>query len=176
MQTLEINQIYNQYKAKVLSSLIYATNDREASEELANDVFMKVYTHLEIFDVEKAQLGTWISKIAQNTLTDYWRKKKLETTSINHFMNDDGIPTLQIAGTLNANDLIESKETRVAIEAAMDKLGSKYREIAELYFYKNKKYIEIAEILDIPMSNVKVTLLRAKAMLQAELQVMYASL
>ena len=88
---------------------------------------------------------------------------------------------LQVSGNVQdfaspASELIESKELQKAINTAMCKLNETQKNVVDLYFIKGRKYEEIAEILNIGMSNVKVTLLRAKAILQTQLQNEYAAL
>ena len=59
---------------------------------------------------------------------------------------------------------------------ALNNLKPKYREVATLNFIEGRSYKEIANILQIPINTVKVTLLRAKEMLQNELQNEYLNM
>lgn len=171
--TKKFNDVYVEYHSRILKFINYRINlDLATAEELTNDVFMKVNEHLAIFDCDKSKLNTWIHSIAKNIIIDHYRKMKNNTDSINK-VNADGVLKVQIYSNDIASDLVEGKELQSAINTAMNKLKNKQKQIAELYFFHNMKYVEIAELLDIPLNSVKVTLLRAKEELQYSLKNVY---
>lgn len=146
----------------------------EVAEELTNDVFIKVNEHLKVFNPELSKVSTWIHTIAKNIIIDHYRKNKnSHLTQSTDLINSEGNEVFVIPSNANTSDLIEGKELSSAIHNAMEKLSQKQREVAELFFLHNKKYVEICEILDIPMERVKVTLLRAKIKLQESLKEVY---
>ena len=60
-----------------------------------------------------------------------------------------------------------------AIKTAMSDLKPKHKEIAVMYFKQNLKYTEIANILEIPLNNVKITIFRIREALQSSLKKEY---
>lgn len=174
MKNSDFAVIYKQYYSVVLDHIKFKINgDIMIAEELTDDVFIKVSEHLKIFNPDRASIKTWILTIARNIVIDYYRKVKEQTISINGFVNSEGHETIQIHSTLKASNKIEGQELGSAINTAMNQLTGKQKEIAELYFMHNKKYVEIAQVLDIPLGSVKATLLRAKESLQYLLRNVY---
>ena len=87
MQTF--NEIYSEYYSYVLNFISQKVS-RDVAEELTNDVFMKVNNNLDRFNPEKSKMSTWIISIAKNAIIDNFRKVKLQTTSIEAMVDDEG--------------------------------------------------------------------------------------
>jgi RNA polymerase sigma-70 factor (ECF subfamily) len=177
MKTL-FNQVYAENYSKILNFIKNKINgDLETAEELTNDVFLKVNEHLSIFNPDLATISTWIHTIAKNIVINHYRKQKEQLISIDnvHSDNDGKKHYITISSDDNTSDKIESRELSLAIDTAMNKLTGKYKEVAKLYFLHNKKYVEIADILDIPLNSVGTTLLRAKEALQWQLRNVHKS-
>jgi len=171
MKNSEYNAMYNKYHTSLLNFVKSKINENGVAEEIVNDVFLKAFEHLSIYKVELSTLNTWLHFIAKNKIIDYLRMKKLETISV----DETGKEVFQFKGTMNANDKIEGEEITTAINNAVSGLTGSQKDVAELYFFDQKKLTEIAEILDIPLNSVKVTLMRAKALLQEKLTNVYES-
>lgn len=172
---LNFNAIYKEYQPQVLNRLKMSIKNTDECEDICIEVFIKVNEFLGIFDCTKASLKTWIFKIADNKVIDYSRKKD-EEVSISDFVNDEGAECFNYASPDSASKNIESMEIGSKIEIAISGLKPKYRQIADLFYVQQLSYKEIAVELQIPMNNVKVTMMRAKLMLQNALQKDYAML
>ena len=167
--TTNFDFIYKNNYSAILKFIDNRVNhDKMVAEELTNDVFIKANEHLKIFNPELAQLTTWLHTIAKNVIIDHYRKIKQQNQSI------DVDNAMELPSNNATSNGIEGKELMLSINTAINLLRSKQqREVFNLYYLNNKKYEEIAEILDISMSNVKVTLLRAKECLQKSLVNVY---
>lgn len=184
METLNFDKIYKEYKGQVINVIRMNVKSNEQIEEIANDVFIKVWEHLKEYDIEKAQFNTWLFHITKNKVIDYFRQSGIKSqrfVSVDNFTDANGEPINVgnfFSGTEEANHLVENNELAEETEKAFESLKPNYRMVAEMYLRQDRSYKEIAEILDIPMSNVKVTLMRAKEMLQKHLakqrQLMFA--
>ena len=101
----DFNKIYNKSHKSILNFILRKVNSQMIAEELTNDVFMKVYNHLENYDESKSAMNTWIMNITSNTIIDYYRKKKLETISLNKDMRDyHGEKTLTFIDKVHSKD------------------------------------------------------------------------
>lgn len=124
-------------------------------QDVTQEVFIKLYRFLAQF--EQGKFTTWLYKMTLNTVRDYYRKEQrekrkrdklqYESSSIVHMTTDD-----------------------IALHEAILTLDEKYRMPIVLYYFHDCKYEEIAEILTISLSTVKVRLMRAKEQLKAILQ------
>jgi len=178
IKDISIDVIYKKYYSQVYFSIFTKVgNKADIAEELTNDVFIKANRHLHEYDVNKAKINTWLINIAKNIVIDYYRMfndKNAQKLNVGDFCDSDGKEFFQFTDNSNF-DSIENKELSQSIDCALSNLKPKYREVAELYFIDQKKYDEIADILDIPLGSVKGMISRARAMLQSELQAVYTN-
>lgn len=168
MEQLNFNQIYSDHKKKVgqyVKSKVYPHT--ECADEIVNDTFLKVYQNLETFDPSKSQLFTWIMNIAKNTLIDYFRAIKLEKESKSNYLDNkhqtDAMYNLNSDSTADGSMIYN--ESIEAVKRAIKKLDGNMQTIAELRYFKQYQYDEIATELNIPMGTVKVSLNRIKTFL-----------
>lgn len=175
---MNFNEIYSENKTKVFNFILSRIGNREVSEELANDVFVKVAEFMEVFNPEKSKFQTWLYNIVRNRMIDYYRtaakKSAKDEIMIGDYVNDNGVETLQIESDYYV-DNIESSETMQKINKAFGILNKVEREIAELYILQDKQYKEIADILDVPIGTVKGNLNRARGKMQEYLKNIYVN-
>ena len=124
--------------------------------DITQEVFIKLYRFLPQF--REAKFTTWLYKITVNTARDYYRKEQREKLKGEKLRQQ----TKQEYVLVDKDDM----ELHEAILA----LDEKYRYPIVLYYFHDLKYEEIAEVLSISLSTVKVRLLRAKEQLKQKLQ------
>lgn len=157
------NEIYSTYHKKILNQIAFKINDKNIVEELTNDVFMKVYEHLDNFDPSISAMSTWINNIAKNKIIDYYRKPKKLTLSIDIEFNDTGKTVSDILpSTINQHNEMVTDETISLIKNSFSFLNHKYKDIAIMLFNEESSYAEISKRLNIPLSTVKVRINRLK--------------
>ena len=138
-------EIYKDYHGKVFGYIISQVNNSDLAEDLCEDVFLKVYEKLDTFDNTKASISTWIYTIARNTLTDYYRTRKV----------CEEIPE-EYESTISVEDEVCNREMLDKLANALEKLDERARDIIILRYYSGFKLTEIAEKLDISYSYVKL--------------------
>ena len=129
-------RIYLDFRKKVFGYIFNKINDREESEDLCQDVFVKVYENLDKFDESKSNLSTWIFHITKNTLTDYYRTRKVNTEL------SEEIPDAEMYDEL---DSIYKEETLEELAEALTELSEKERNVIVLHYYHNMTLKDIAE-------------------------------
>lgn len=174
MNTINFNLVYHQNYKTTLMYCISKINSIEAAEEVANDVFIKLERHLKdgLYNPDKSAIKTYIFTICNSGIIDYLRANKDSNriTNIENFVDANGKEFFTIEDkTLIISERIVDNEFNNKIQKAFNKLNSLQQKVAELYFIKEMKYNEIAEICNISLSNVKVTIFRAREVLQKEL-------
>ena len=136
--------IYRNYHGKIYGYIRSKINSPQDAEDIAADVFVKVFEKLDSFDEKKASRSTWIYTIARNTLTDYFRTRKIFAEMPESIEGDSSI-----------EDDICSAETLDTLADALEALDERERDIIILRFYSGKTLKEIAEQLDISYAYVK---------------------
>ena len=160
-------ELVRRYERPVFSLIYRIVRDREASEDLAQDTFVKVLNHIDRYRPE-FKLSSWLFKIANNVAIDYLRKRTLETVSM------DGSPHAASAIEVEATSFdvpgqgetaleeIEARELGSAIERAIARLRPEYRACILLRHVEGRSYEEIASTLDLPLGTVKTYIHRAR--------------
>jgi len=142
---------------------------RRDVEDIAQDVFLKVFRALPAFDPARAKFTTWVYTFVRNHCYDVLKRRRLPTTSL-HAVTDDE-PAHDVADRreqLPAAHL-ENQELGRRIGDALKSLGEDQRMVFILREYENLDYQEIAEITGVNEGTVKSRLFRAKEALRAQL-------
>jgi RNA polymerase sigma-70 factor (ECF subfamily) len=137
-------------------------SDPEDGKDVVQDVFIKAYTNIQQFNVEK-KFSSWIYRIAHNELVNALKKKSREP--IISFDFDTILPHF-ITAKERAESKILDEDLKKNLDTYLSKLPAKYREILILYYLEQMDYKEVSEILKIPQSTVGVRLKRAKIALK----------
>ena len=138
-------QIYKDYHDKVLHFIYGKTSNYTLAEDLTSDVFLKVYSKLDTFDDTKASISTWIYRIAQNTLIDYFRTRKVYSE----------VPE-DISEESEIDDELLANETLDALADALTELPERDRDLIILHYYHNLTLKEAAARLGMSYSNAKL--------------------
>jgi RNA polymerase sigma-70 factor, ECF subfamily len=179
--TLEFNAIYKEYKPAIVAHLRTKVQNEEERDDIEMRVWGKLNENLHTYNIAKGKLNTWLFTIVKNEIIDYYRsdrhtKHELMTTKMCAMVNEEGEEAFQFIGDGTASTTIENNELSDKILNAFEKIKPTYKEIAIEYFLYERQYTEIAEAMSIPLGTVKVAILRAREVLQANLKMEYASL
>ncbi len=153
--------LVERYEAKLKRYAKKFLFDVEDSEDLLQNVFIKTYINIRGFNTSR-KFSPWIYRIAHNEFIDAIKRKGKEPIP---FFDPDTLFPHPIARDNILRDLGD-KELVEMLNAALDKLDSKYREPLVLFYFEGMEYEAIAEILQIPKSTVGVRLIRGKEILK----------
>lgn len=159
------------YRGAIYNLLYKMVRNKEETEDLVQEAFMKAFKALPSFNEEYA-FSTWLYKIAVNNCIDHMRKKKLQTYSINKpVQSKDGELDREFPDTsMSPDKSILSDERASIIETAIDELPENYKTAIILRHSEEKSYEEISKILNIPLGTVKARIFRAREMLKKKLK------
>ena len=76
-----LQELLSKYKIAVYNLIYRMVKDKQEAEDLTQETFIKTFKSLPSFNEEYA-FSTWIFKIATNNCIDYFRKRKLQTLSL----------------------------------------------------------------------------------------------
>lgn len=145
MTDTEKTAIYTDFYQKVLNYVNSKVQNMTQAEDLTSDIFLKIYEKLDTFDESKSSLSTWIFTITRNTLTDYYRTRKVFSEVPEDFRDDTCI-----------DDELCTSETLETLADALESLDERERDLIILRYYKGMTLTEIAERMDISYSYVKI--------------------
>ena len=133
------------YGKHVFSQVVRLLPSVEDAEEVYQDVFLKVFLHINQYDEEKSAFKTWVSRIAYNEAITWLRHKRQEVI---YFEDQDGeaerLSEAEVEATLGHPD----PETVQLIRAALKHLPPDERAIINMFYYEEMSLKEIAFITE----------------------------
>ncbi len=168
-------ELIKRYERPVFSLIFRMVRDRELAEDLTQDTFVKVLSHLDRYRSE-FKFSSWLFKIANNVAIDHLRRRQLDTISIDgspHATTADAVEASRFDIGDRSEDALEEMEARElgsAIERAIAALRPEYRSCILLRHVEDRSYEEIATTLDLPLGTVKTYIHRARHELRKALE------
>ena len=146
------------------------TGNSADSEDLSQDVFLKVHRNLENFDSAKGSFQTWLTTLARNLLVDHFRRSRqdraTDSLDANWQGEDDGpqplSDKLEDTGP-SAYARAANRELSAIIQQALCQLSPELREAVVLRDLQDLDYKEIASVLRVPEGTVKSRISRGRA-------------
>ncbi|MDG5786401.1 RNA polymerase sigma factor [Evansella sp. AB-P1] len=157
-----IDEAYEQYSDAIFKYICMMVRDYQQGQDLTHETFIKAYENYESFE-GKAELKTWLFRIAHNVTIDYVRKKK-PLRLIESFLNNKKDPS-----PLPEENLKIQEDVKVLYKG-ISNLKPAYKEVIILRKIKGFSINETSEILHWSENKVKVTLHRAMPLLKKELE------
>ncbi|MEX0918914.1 MAG: RNA polymerase sigma factor [Candidatus Paceibacterota bacterium] len=130
--------------------------DYEDIKDAIQDVFVRAYSNIQSFDRTR-EFSPWIYRIAHNNFVNIIKKKKKEP-----YIFFDADMIFSLADEEEILTRAEKEEERRDIDRCLKEIKPKYREILILFYFEEKDYKEISDILSIPISTVGVRLKRGR--------------
>ncbi len=154
-------ELIARYEAKLKRYARKFLNYEHEIEDLVQDVFIKAYTNIQSFNIE-LRFSPWIYRIAHNTFVNELKRKSKHGV---HLFDIDTILPFIASKETTDGELMDS-ETNAEMEAHVQELSPKYREVIVLHYFESLSYQEISEILKIPVTTVGVRMNRARKKLK----------
>ena len=165
-------KLVRRHQKGLVNHLYRLTGQPDTARDLAQEVFIKVYTSLATFD-PRYRFTTWLYRIASNCAIDHLRKRRPLTCSLTvpaAESEDRGQSDREFAGTdPTPHQLLRCREIQERLEASVKALPSSYRQLILLRHQKHCRYDEIARITGLPIGTVKNRIFRAREILRSQL-------
>ncbi|MEO6595779.1 MAG: sigma-70 family RNA polymerase sigma factor [Planctomycetota bacterium] len=145
------------------------TGHRREIEDLAQEVFLKVFRAIDKFDPSRAKFTTWVYTFVRNHCYDVLKRRRLPTTSMHAGKPDEPARDFEDRRELLPTQEAENAELGRRIGEALATLGEDQRMVFVLREYESLEYREIAEITGVNEGTVKSRLFRAKESLRQQL-------
>ena len=158
-------EIVKRYNMMVYTLAYRVLKNREEAEELAQDVFIRIYQSLKSFN-KKSKLSTWIYRITYNTSINKFKsqKRRMETIEIDRYIEFNNSSL-----SVEHHELSEKENQKIIVDSIL-KLPETDRIIITLYYYEELSIKEIAEITELSVQNIKIKLYRSRQKLFEDLK------
>jgi len=152
-------ELVTRYQTSVFNVCYRMLHERGEAEDLAQESFMRAYDRIQTFDIER-EFSPWIRRVAANLCLNHLKSQKI-TAELDDERDAD---PAQLPEAVQ-----EVHERSEQIRHALSSLPANYRIVVELRHYQELSYEEIAAELNIPLSDVKSHLFRARKILAEKL-------
>jgi len=155
-------ELVSRHQDRVFNLAYRYTRDRQDAEELAQEIFLKVWRHAGSFRGESA-FGTWLYRLAVNACLNHRQGKKARP-------DPQSLAGDLVAGTRPAADEMIAAEREAQLKKALDVLPPRQRLALVLASFEDKSYEEIAAAMEVSVASVESLLFRARQNLAAILR------
>jgi RNA polymerase sigma factor (sigma-70 family) len=142
-----LRHAYDQCSAMVHRLALRVTRNRDAAEDITQDVFVHLWEHPYAFDPSRGSLRTWLALLAHRRAVDWVRAQERQRRLLDRVRCTEP-PTLII-------DLIIAEETGMQVRQAVADLPQRLREAVELAYYRGRTYQQAAAELGLPEGTLK---------------------
>lgn len=153
------------YQNQLFSFLYKLTHSREETEDLLQEVFIRVYNYLYKYN-NTYSFSTWIYRITYNTYNTAYKKKKSQPVSY----SIDDIPQKLFSLEGCPEKSFETKEQYLTIMNLIDSLNSEQKTVFLLRHVKDFSFKEISTIMDVSQEASRMKYHRAKKTLARNLE------
>ena len=169
-------ELVNLYQHKVFNIVFRILNDRQEAEDVAQEVFITVFKHIDQFRGD-AKFSTWLYRIATNHARNRIKYLSRRARKQHQDISDTPEGDMEInplGGDVSRPDRqAQANQLEEIIQAGLSQLQSEHREIVVLRDIENLSYQEISEITGLAEGTVKSRLFRARVALKEFVQARY---
>lgn len=159
-------RLMTKYKNTVYAFCFRYTGNREDAEDIAQEVFIRVYKYIDTFRGE-SKFSSWLYRLTVNTCHNYVRRRKRFgipgiSRIYKHDWEKDQISVEVPDSAADPEQSMINKELGIIIKRSIARLSGKQRSVVILKDFFGKSYEEITKIMNMSMGSVKSTLSRGR--------------
>ena len=164
-QTSEaFSALVDRYEAKVFRLCMAMLRDSALAQDIAQEVFLRVWRFLSRYDARIGAFSTWIFAITRNQCLSALNKPRASEVSL------DESEVWQQATQIPVPSATNDAASLAWLRSLVDALPSTYRTTLTLYYFEECSVADVANLLGVPEGTVKTHLRRARIMLHQALK------
>lgn len=144
--------LYDHYSSSLYSVILSIVPNREISNDILQEVFIKIWRQIETYDHSKGRLFTWMLNVARNASIDAIRSKNYIQSQQNRELTEN---VNDVGGVVNINT------DKIGLRKIVGQLKEDQRVLVELSYFEGFTQDEISKMLQIPLGTVKTRLRNA---------------
>jgi len=148
-----LSELYERYNRLVFSLAVATVGDDATAEEIALDVFTRVWEKAATYRGEQAQVSTWLASITRYRAIDELRRRGARPQLESLDLADFSARALRRAN--GPETVTELRLQRQQVRAALTELPEEQKQVLVLAYFQGYTHREIAEALDQPLGTVK---------------------
>ncbi len=137
--------LLERYKTKVYTYIFLIVRNRELSEDIFQDTFIKAIATIQQGRyVESGRFLGWINRIAHNLIIDHYRREKNENTFSSDGLSYDLLNQINISEK-SIEDILSNEQVLSDVTRLVDYLPLSQQEVVRMRFFEDMSFKEIAE-------------------------------
>jgi RNA polymerase sigma-70 factor (ECF subfamily) len=161
-------ELFRRYSRPMINFAYRYVGDRGRAEELAQDVFLKLYRSLGSYSPD-AKFKTFLYRVATNHCLNELRRGEYKSRPLRVVEDDEPVDSVDLE-TPMPDDMASARQLEKTVAAALAQLPERERLALVLCRFQGLPYKEIAEAMDATESAVKSLIHRATVALTEKLQ------
>lgn len=166
------NHLVEKFRRPMVNFMYRMARNQAVAEELAQEVFLRVYRSRESYAVE-AKFTTWLYRIATNLAVNHARdsrQERMQNTSLDEPDEETGLSIDVADQRMGAEEAMLRRERMAAIRQHVQELPERQRVAVIMHKYQGMDYRQIGEVLKLSESATKSLLFRAYETLRGKLE------
>ncbi len=163
--------LVDRHKSRVYRTLYQVVGDDQDAQDLAQEVFLKVYRNLVNYRGDAA-FSTWLHRLTINLALDWLRARKRRPLQVPLTPPPDGAdrPIRELfSGGATPEEALIRQDRQQQVRDAIHNLPADYREVVLFHHMHHLSYQQISDRIGAPIRTIETRLYRARAMLKRSL-------
>ena len=153
------SELVDRHQRSLINFFYHLCWDRQAAEDYAQEVFLRVYSHLDRYEPQ-AKFTTFLFRIARNLWIDRMRTLAVHGKPASLDSRSEGgegrsLGERVASRSLSPVEILAKEEQQAALQRALDQLPEEQKAVVILSEIQGLKYQDISAILDVPVGTVK---------------------
>lgn len=145
-----LDNLARHYAPRLKSWLMARGEQAQTAEDIAQDVFILVWTKAALFDADRGCFSTWVYRMTRNRWIDHKRKHdRLQPTA------PETLSIMADAPVDAADAQYDRAEASQAVKRELAMLSTEQKQILHLAFFEGLSHSQIAERTGLPLGTVK---------------------
>jgi RNA polymerase sigma-70 factor, ECF subfamily len=152
------NELHRKMNALLFSTAMSVLNNREAAQDVVQDVFIQIWERASSYDASRGKASTWLITLTRNKSIDRLRSLQ-RRARLNSDFEEHGKTDMRFDDRDSLVDAIHA-ERAATIRQAIAKLNADQQAAIQLAFFDDMPYPAVAERLHVPLGTVKARIRR----------------
>ena len=171
LKSVNFEDVFKDYYESMLSFIVKQVNNIDDAQDLNQEIWMKIYKSLSKYDPRKSQIKTWIYKIANNHIINFWKGSYLKSKSVYE---------LDVSRLKSQEDILEEvikdEDVRHILYLMKLTLSGKHVRVMNLYFFSSLSLNEISVVMKLKKKTVSNIVSRSISLIRKRLEEEYEKL
>lgn len=150
------------YGRSIVAYAYRMVGQQSDAEDITQETFLRLWTHADRWQSDKAAVSTWLHRIAHNLCIDFLRRDK---SAVSTELDDEYVDQ-----SLSSEQLVSRDTDRARLQLALSTLPERQRSALIMTHYQGLSNKEVAGILDVSVDALESLLARARKALKTKLQ------